>query len=65
VLTALDREERRLFHDRIRHLDRRIVPGVSKLTWRSDRALLEVGRRTAVPAASLTCGRPHSHAVHP
>ena len=26
VLTALDKEERRLFHDRIRTLDRRIMP---------------------------------------
>lgn len=33
ILLALDREERRLFHDRIRLMDRRIMPGVSKLTW--------------------------------
>lgn len=33
ILLALDREERRLFTDRIRLMDRRIMPGVAKLTW--------------------------------
>lgn len=41
VLTALDSEERRLFADRIRALDRRIMPGVSKLNWVSDKHALE------------------------
>lgn len=41
VLTALDGEERRLFADRIRALDRRIMPGVSKLNWVSDKHDLE------------------------
>eukprot|EP00798_Chlamydomonas_sp_ICE-L_P021926 gene21926-28972_t len=41
ILTVLDKEERRLFHDRIRHLDRRIMPGVSKLTWVHDKHDLE------------------------
>jgi dynein heavy chain len=41
VLTALDNEERRLFADRIRALDRRIMPGVSKLNWVSDKLALE------------------------
>jgi hypothetical protein len=41
VLTALDGSERRLFADRIRALDRRIMPGVTKLTWLSDKHALE------------------------
>lgn len=41
ILNALDREERMLFHDRIRYLDRRILPGVTKLTWTSDKHALE------------------------
>jgi dynein heavy chain len=38
---ALDKEERRLFADRIRALDRRIMPGVSKLNWVADKHALE------------------------
>ena len=41
ILTTLDREERMLFNDRIRHLDRRIMPGVSKLSWVADKHALE------------------------
>lgn len=41
VLTALDKEERRLFHDRLRYLDKRITPGVSKLAWTSPKATLD------------------------
>lgn len=41
ILGSLDREERRLFTDRIRALDRRIMPGVSKLTWMVDKHALE------------------------
>jgi len=41
ILTTLDREERMLFNDRIRHLDRRIMPGVSKLDWVADKHALE------------------------
>lgn len=41
VLTALDGEERRLFADRIRALDRRIMPGVAKLNWLADKHALE------------------------
>jgi dynein heavy chain len=47
ILTTLDREERRLFHDRIRHLDRRIMPGVSKLNWIADKHALEFYHREA------------------
>lgn len=32
ILTSLAKEERRLFHDRIRHLDRRIMP-VGSGSW--------------------------------
>ena len=41
VLTALDKEERRLFHDRLRYLDKRITPGVNKLAWISPKATLD------------------------
>ena len=41
ILGALDKEERRLFHDRIRSLDRKIMPGVSKLTWVTDKVALD------------------------
>ena len=41
VLTALDKEDRRLFHDRLRYLDKRITPGVSKLAWTSPKATLD------------------------
>lgn len=41
VLTALDKEERRLFHDRLRYLDKRITPGVTKLAWTSPKATLD------------------------
>jgi dynein heavy chain, axonemal len=41
ILTALDREERRLFADRMRALDRRIMPGVSKLNWVADKHALD------------------------
>lgn len=41
ILTALDKEERKLFNDRIRFLDRRIMPGVSKLIWTADKHALE------------------------
>lgn len=40
-MTALDGEERRLFADRIRALDRRIMPGVTKLSWLADKHALE------------------------
>lgn len=47
ILTALDKEERRLFHDRMRYLDRRILPGVNKLTWTSPKHALDFFYREA------------------
>ncbi|KAL0040883.1 hypothetical protein WJX79_008591 [Trebouxia sp. C0005] len=41
VLTALDKEERRLFYDRLRYLDKRVTPGVNKLAWTSPKATLD------------------------
>ncbi|KAK9823872.1 hypothetical protein WJX72_006072 [[Myrmecia] bisecta] len=41
ILGALEREERRLFHDRLRYLDRRILPGVNKLVWTSPKHALD------------------------
>jgi hypothetical protein len=62
VVSGLDARERALFHDRLRALDRRVTPGTGKLTWTSDRAVLEFyfrevrGRRT--PAArAAACKR--------
>jgi dynein heavy chain len=47
VLTVLDPEERKLFSDRIRALDRRIMPGVSKLNWLADKHALEFYHKEA------------------
>eukprot|EP00898_Chlorokybus_atmophyticus_P005400 jgi/Chlat1/5861/Chrsp4S06373 len=48
ILGLLDDEERRLFADRIRHLDRRVAPGLSsKLTWVSGRHHLDHFNREA------------------
>lgn len=41
ILEALDMEERKLFHDRIAYLDRRITPGVTKLNWTSSKIQLD------------------------
>ena len=35
ILTALSPAERRLFTERLHYLDRKIVPGLTKLTWAS------------------------------
>ena len=36
--TSLKQDDRRLFHDRLRTVDRRISPALSKLTWQRPRA---------------------------
>ncbi|CAG9464381.1 unnamed protein product [Pedinophyceae sp. YPF-701] len=41
IIGALDRAERRLFADRIRYLDRRVAPGLLRLTWTSPKAQLD------------------------
>ena len=41
ILEALDDEERRLFYDRITHLDKHISPGLSKVHWTSPSKLQE------------------------
>lgn len=41
ILHALDAEERKLFAERIRYLDKRITPGVVKLNWTSGKQLLD------------------------
>ena len=35
IITVLNERERRLFQEHIRRLDRKIAPGISKLTWAS------------------------------
>ena len=47
VLNALDKEERRLFANRLRYLDRRIMPGVNKLMWTSPRHTLDFFHKEA------------------
>lgn len=42
ILEALDPNERRLFTDRIRYVDRRMAPGIEKLTWQSPKHLQDV-----------------------
>ena len=41
ILDALDQQERQLFADRIHYLDRRVSPGVHKLTWVSSKNHLD------------------------
>ena len=41
VLSGLQRSERRLFHDRLRQLDRKILAGVSKISWASPKSTIE------------------------
>lgn len=41
IIGALDKEERRLFRDKIRQLDRRILPGANKLIWASSKHSLD------------------------
>ena len=36
ILSSLDHQERALFKERIRSLDKKIRPGMTKLTWASD-----------------------------
>jgi dynein heavy chain len=47
VLLALTPDERKLFMDRIRALDRRIIPGVTKLSWVCDKHSLDVYHKEA------------------
>lgn len=39
--------DRRLFTDRLRHIDRRVGSGITKLTWNMDRAALDFYQREA------------------
>eukprot|EP00210_Caulerpa_lentillifera_P007994 g7633.t1 len=41
IMGSLDENEKRLLRDRIKVLDRKVLPGVSKLRWISDRHTLE------------------------
>lgn len=47
LLGGLEKEERRLFHDRMRHLDRSIAPGTHKLTWATPKQALDFYFREA------------------
>lgn len=38
---ALQRDERRLFHDRLRQVDRHVMTGLSKMTWNRPKAVLD------------------------
>ena len=52
ILGALEREEQRLFHDRLRQLDRRVLPGTSKLSWLHPKPALDFYH-----AEACRCGR--------
>lgn len=66
VLTALDKEERRLFHDRLRYLDKRITPGVNKLAWTSPKATLDFFYKEACTYAhALACKICNQSLAHP
>ena len=46
-MSGLDKEERRLFHDRIRQLDRSVLPATHTLTWASPKHALDFYFREA------------------
>lgn len=48
ALGSLTREERRLFHDRMRQVDRRVMPGINKLTWMRPKPALDAYCREAL-----------------
>ena len=48
ALGTLSRDERRLFRERIRQVDRRVMPGVSKLVWSRPKTALESYVREAL-----------------
>lgn len=56
LMGGLDKEERRLFHDRIRQLDRSILPATHTLTWASPKHALDFYFREA-----NLCGAPLVH----
>ncbi len=41
VIGRLHRDERRLFHDRLRQLDRKVLAGVSKISWAATKGTLD------------------------
>ena len=47
AIIAAAATDRRLFTDRLRHIDRRVGSGVTKLTWNMDRAALDFYQREA------------------
>ena len=38
---GLHRDERRLFHDRLRQLDRKVLAGMSKISWAAPKSTLD------------------------
>ena len=57
-LGALQRDERRLFQDRLRQVDRHVMPGLSKMTWNRPKAVLDQYFNDA-----LWCGQAHAAVV--
>lgn len=47
IILALDADERKLFADRIKTLDKRMSPGLSKLSWNSSKYNLDYFSREA------------------
>ena len=59
-LGTLQRDERRLFQDRLRQVDRHVMPGLSKMTWNRPKAVLDQYFNDA-----LWCGQAHAAVVVP
>ena len=60
ALGSLSRDERRLFHDRMRQVDRRVMPGINKLVWTRPKPALDAYTREA-----LWCGPAPSSSTAP
>ncbi|BDA42104.1 Dynein heavy chain 2, axonemal [Coccomyxa sp. Obi] len=56
VIGGLHREERRLFHDRLRQLDRKVLAGVSKISWAASKSTLDAYCTEALRQCKDTAG---------
>lgn len=61
LLGGLDKEERRLFHDRIRQLDRSVLPATHTLTWASPKHALDFYFREANLCGPPSCNCETAH----
>ncbi|CAL8461618.1 g1149 [Coccomyxa elongata] len=56
VIERLHRDERRLFHDRLRQLDRKVLAGVSKISWGATKSTLDAYCTEALRQCKDTAG---------